>query len=329
MQEFVRRAAFLGVLLIALAGGAAGAVAQDYPNRPVTLIVPFAPGGATDIATRNIAPGMSAKLGQTVVVENVSGGGATIGAGRVARAAPDGYMLLLHNIAISAIPALYPNLPFDLRKDVTPIGLVNNNALIVVGRSTLPANNLAELKAWMKANPVKFAHVGPGTSGHMATVLLAQALGVNVDYIPYRGAGPALQDLIAGHVDLFITTPNVLIGPIQAGTLKGYGITAREPIPQLPQVPSLAKEVGPQLEIQFWHCLFAPAGTPTSVIATLNAALQAALDDPKMLDNWAKTATFAYPKDQRTPAAAEAFFRKEIDRWAKVIRDNKIEVPQQ
>jgi tripartite-type tricarboxylate transporter receptor subunit TctC len=329
MSTSTRRAALVGALLTACAMGAPGALAQDFPNRPVTLIVPFAPGGATDIATRGIAPGMSAKLGQPTVVENVSGGGATIGAGRVARAAPDGYTLLLHNIAISAIPSLYPNLPFDLRKDVTPIGLVNNNALIVAGRGSLPANNLAELKAWMKTNPVKFAHVGAGTSGHMVTVLLAQALGVNFDYIPYRGAGPALQDLIAGHVDLFITTPNVLIGPILGGTLKGFGITAKEPIPQLPNVPSLVKEVGPQLEIQFWHCLFAPAGTSAPVIDKLNAALQNALDDPKLMESWGKTATFAYPKNQRTPAAADALFRSEIARWGKVIKENNIQLPQQ
>lgn len=328
MRKYMRALA-VGALSIIGAIAAAAAGAQDYPIRPVTIVVPFAPGGATDIATRGVAPGISTKLGQPVVVENVSGGGATIGAGRVARAAPDGYTLLLHNIAISAIPSLYPNLPFDLRKEVAAVGLVNNNPLIVAGRNTLPAGNLAELKAWMKDNRVKFAHVGAGTSGHMATALLAQALGVSVDYIPYRGAGPALQDLIAGHVDLFITTPNVLIGPISSGALKGYGITAREPIAQLPQVPSLVKELGPQLEILFWHGLFAPAGTPAGVIDKLSVALSSALDDPKLAENLAKTGTQIYPAAARTPAAADAFFRSEVERWAKVIRDNKIEAPQQ
>lgn len=306
-----------------------GASAQDFPARPVTIIVPFAPGGATDITARGVAPGMAAKLGQAVVVENVSGGGTTIGSGRVARAAPDGYTLLLHNVAISAIPSLFPKLPFDLQKDVVPVGLVNHNALIVVGRASLPANNLAELAAWMKANPAKFAHVGAGTSGHMATVLFAQALGVNVDYIPYRGAGPALQDLIAGHVDLFITTTNVLIGPINAGTLKGFGITAKEPAAQLPQVPSLVAALGPKFEILFWHGLFTPAGTPKPIIDRLDTALQSALDEPKLVQAWAQTGVERYPAAQRTPTAADAYFRAEIKRWGEVIRDNKIEPPQQ
>jgi tripartite-type tricarboxylate transporter receptor subunit TctC len=305
------------------------APAQEFPTRPVSMIVPFAPAGATDLTARGLGPGMAAKLGQAIVVENVSGGGTTIGSGRVVRAAPDGYTLLLHNIAISAIPSLFPKLPFDLQKDVVPIGLVNNTALLVVGRASLPANNLAELAAWMKANPAKFAHVGAGTSGHMATVLFTQALGVNVDYIPYRGAGPALQDLIAGHVDLFVTTTNVLIEPINAGLLKGYGITTREPAAQLPQVPSLVAALGPKLEIQFWHALFVPTGTPKPVVDRLDAALQHALDDPKLLQSWVQTGVARYPNEQRTPAAADAFFRSEIKRWGEVIRDNKIEPPQQ
>jgi tripartite-type tricarboxylate transporter receptor subunit TctC len=318
----------LSLLAIVLAG-ATPSSAQQFPSRPVTVIVPFAPGGATDITARSIAPAMSAKLGQTVVVENVSGGGATIGAGRVARAERDGHTLLLHNIAISAIPTLYPKLPFDLQKDVTPVGLVNNNPLIIAGRKSLPANTLPELIAWMKSNTAKIAHVGPGTSGHLVTVLFAQALGVKVDYIPYRGAGPALQDLIAGHVDLFFTTPNVLIGPINSGALKGYGVTSKDKVAQLPQVPSLVQELGPKLEIQFWHGLFAPTGTPSAVIDALNAALQNALDDPKVIEVWSKTGVVAYPADQRSPAAADKFFRSEIKRWGDVIRDNHIEPPQQ
>jgi tripartite-type tricarboxylate transporter receptor subunit TctC len=305
------------------------AAAQDFPNRAVTVIVPFAPGGATDITARSIAPGLAAKLGQNVVVENVSGGGTVIASGRVARAAPDGNTLLLHNIAISAMPSLYPKLQFDLQKDFVPIGLINNNALIIAGRKTLPPNNLRELIAWMKTNRAKVAHVGPGTSGHLVTVLFAQVLGVDIDYIPYRGAGPALQDLIAGHVDLFFTTPNVLIGPITGGALKGYGITSKERLALLPGVPSLVQELGPKLEIQFWHGLFAPAGTPGPVIGKLNAALRHALDDPKTVQVWAQTGVSAYPDEQRTPAAADAFFRSEIKRWGDVIRENKIEPPSQ
>jgi hypothetical protein len=178
------------IVAAAMLAGSGGGWAQDYPNRNITLIVPFAPGGATDILARTLAPHLAAKLGQTVVVENISGGGASIGPSRVARAAPDGYTLLIHNLAISAMGSLNPKLPFDVEKDLAPIAFVNNNPIVLIGRPSLPARTLPELIAWMKSTPAKMAHVGVGSTAHLSNTLFAQAIGASVDHIPYRGTGP-------------------------------------------------------------------------------------------------------------------------------------------
>jgi tripartite-type tricarboxylate transporter receptor subunit TctC len=298
--------------------------AQTYPARPVTIIVPFAAGGPTDTTARQIGVGLGAKLGQTIVVENVSGGASTIGTARAAQAAPDGYTLLLHNLAISANVSLYPKATFNVERDLVPIVFVNNNPLVLVGRKTLPANNLAELTAWMKNNQVRFAYPGTGTTGHLATALFAQALGVKVDFIPYRGAAPAMQDITAGHVDLFFATTQQTAPSINAGTIKAYGVTAKERMPQLPQVLSFVQELGPKLEILFWHALFAPAKTPKPVQEKLNAVMQEVLTDPQLIATWAKTGVGVYPKDQLTQEAAVALLKSEIKRWGEVIRENNI-----
>ena len=191
----MKRLLIAAVLVIA---GAAGAGAQNYPSRPVTLIVPYPAGGPTDQLARQIAPRFSARFGQNFIVENVSGGGTNIAGQRVARAAPDGHTLLIHNLQFSANVALYPTLPFDTEKDFIPVALLNNNPLVLTGRKSIPANSLAELATWMKSNTAKMAHPGTGSTGHLSTFLVAQAMGVKVDHIPYRVAAPALQDIIGG-----------------------------------------------------------------------------------------------------------------------------------
>lgn len=320
-------AATLVLATAATAGQPAGA--QTYPDRVITMIVPFAAGGPTDATARLIAAGMSDKLGQNIIVENVSGGGSTIGTGRVARAAPDGYTLLLHNLAISANVSLYPKLNFHPEKDLTPIGFVNHNALVLVGRKSLPPNSMSELATWMKSNRGRFAHPGTGSTGHLASALFAQAVGAPIDYIPYRGGAPALQDVIGGHVDFFFGTTQAVLEPIKAGTVKAYGVTSKEPLPELPDVPSFAKQFGPKLDILFWHALFAPAGTPQPIVDKLNTALQDVLNDPKLVKAWTDTGIGIYPKEQRTAAAAKTMLHDEIERWGEVIRANNIEPPQQ
>jgi tripartite-type tricarboxylate transporter receptor subunit TctC len=306
---------------------AAPAPAQDYPNHNVTLIVPYPAGGPTDQVARVLAQSLSDRLKQNFIVENVSGGGTTIATNRVAHAAPDGYTLLIHNLQISANPALYKNLTFDTEKDLAPIIFINNNPLVLVGRKTLEANTLPELLALMKKQPLKAATPGVGATGHLATSLLAQEAKVSIDLIPYRGAAPALQDITGGHVDIFFATPQSVVQQIKAGQMKAYGITAKEKSPEVPSAESFVKQFGPKLEILYWHAMFAPGGTPDAVINKLNATLQAIVSDPAIVKAWADTGVTPYPKEQRTPEAARAMLKSEIVRWGQVVRDNNIQGP--
>src|SRR5215475_1758366 len=314
--------AFFGLL-----AWAASAAAQPYPSRVVTIIVPYPAGGPTDQLARVLAPALSDKLGQNFIVENVSGGATTIATGRVARTPGDGYTLLLHNLQISANVSLYHHLPFDTEKDLTPVMFINNNPLVLIGRKTLEPNTLQELIAYMKSRVVKMAHPGIGATGHLATSLLAQEARVTVDQIPYRGAAPALQDIAGGHVDLFFATPQSVVQQVASGQVKAYGITAREPSPQFSNVPSFVQELGPKLEILYWHALFAPAATPDAVVTKRNSTLQEIMADPAILKSWAETGVAPYPQEQRSPAAARALLKSEIARWGQVVRDNNIQAP--
>jgi tripartite-type tricarboxylate transporter receptor subunit TctC len=312
----------------AVLGLAFAASAQDYPGRTVTIIVPYPAGGPTDQLARVLAPKFSEKLGQNFIVENVSGGGTTIATGRVARASPDGHTLLLHNLQISANVALYPRLPFDTEKDLAAVAFINRNPLVLVGRKTLAPSTLGELVAHMKTTPVKMAHPGTGSTGHLATSLFAQEAKVTVVHVPYRGAAPALQDIAGGHVDLFFATPQSVVQGVAAGQMKAYGITAKEPSALFPNVPSFVAALGPKLEIFYWHALFVPAATPKPVIDKLNAVLQGVMDDPAIVKAWAYTGVTPYPKDQRSPQAAQALLRSEIMRWSQVVRENDIKAPE-
>jgi tripartite-type tricarboxylate transporter receptor subunit TctC len=303
--------------------------AQQYPGRVVTIIVPYPAGGPTDQLARMIAPALGEKLGQNFIVENVSGGGTTIATARVARAAPDGHTLLLHNLQISANVSLYNNLPFDTEKDLTPIIFINNNPLVLVGRKTLEPNTLKELVTYMKSHVAKMAHPGTGSTGHLSTTLFAQEAGAKVDHIPYRGAAPALQDIVGGHIDLFFATPQQVVEQVAAGQVKAYGITSKQASAQFPGVASFVRELGPKLEILYWHALFAPAGTPDAIVEKLNSTLQAMMADPAMLKSWADTGVAPFPSDERPPAAARALLKREIARWGQVVRDNNIQAPTQ
>src|SRR3954469_10109300 len=295
----------LAIALAALATIAAAqrtALAQSYPTRPVTVIVPYPAGGPTDQVARQIGPKLGEKLGQNFVVENISGGGTNIAGQRVARSAPDGYTLFVHNLQFSANVSLYKSLPFDTEKDFLPIAMINSNPLVLVGRKTLEAQTLPELVAWMKKNPARIGHPGVGSTGHLATALLAQALGVEVTHIPYRGAAPMLQDTLGGHIDLFFATPQQVIGQFASDEVKVFGITSKYTSPQFPGVPSFVAAYGPKLGIDFWQIMLAPAGTPKGVVDALDDALQEALADPDVLKSWAASGMAPYPKELRTPA---------------------------
>jgi tripartite-type tricarboxylate transporter receptor subunit TctC len=315
------------LLAAVLAATAVTAHAQTYPTRPVTIVVPYPAGGPTDQVARQLAPKFSAKFGQNFIVENVSGGGTNIAGSRVARSAPDGHTLFIHNLQFSANVSLYKSLPFDTEKDFQPIAMVNSNPLVLVGKKELAARTLPELAAWMKTAKARMGHPGTGSTGHLATFLLAQALGVEVTHVPYRGAAPMLQDTLGGHLELFFATPQQVVGQFASGAVKVFGITSKAVSPQFPGVPSLVAAYGPKLDISFWHILLAPAATPKPVVAALNAAFREALTDTELLKVWANSGMAPYPPEQRTPEGAAAYLKQQIAHWGQVVRENKITAP--
>jgi len=307
-----------------LAAGAASA--QTYPDRPITMIVGFPPGGADDASARIIQDAFQKALGQTIVVENIGGAGSMIAATKAARAEPDGYTIFLAQDALAANMTLYPDHSFDAEKDFAPIGLVNTTANTFAGRPTLAANNFKELLVWMKAQGqnVKIGHPGVGSFGHLAEVLAVQEMGVKVTQVPYRGAGPALVDLLAGQVDLGTISAVVATPLVKAGKLKAYALFGRRRFSGLPDLPTFLELGYKNVDIDFWHMLLAPAGTPKPIIAKLNAALRTALADPKVIKTYAEGGIDEYPASEETPDAAAALLKREVVRWGQVVRDNHI-----
>jgi tripartite-type tricarboxylate transporter receptor subunit TctC len=321
---FARALAAALVAACVLASGAASA--QTYPNRPITMLVPFPPGGATDAIARIIQDSMAKSLGQPIVAENIGGAGGMIAAAKAARAEPDGYTILIHQVALAAGMSMYSNLTFDAEKDFVTIGLINTAASTLAARPTLPANNFKELLAWMKepGQNIKIGHPGVGSYGHLAGVLVAQELGVKVTQVPYRGAGPALVDLLAGQVDLESQSA-VVAGPlVEAGKIKAYAIIGRKRFAGLPDLPTMGELGYKKLDIDFWHMLLAPAGTPRPIIDKLNTALRAALADAKVQKTFADGGMDEFAPGEETPEAASALLKREIALWGDVIRTNHI-----
>src|ERR1700761_8906849 len=307
-----------------LAGGAASA--QNYPSRPVTMLVAFPPGGADDATARILQDPFQKALGQPVVIENLGGAGGMIAAAQAARAAPDGYTILLHQDALAAGMALYPNRSFDAEKDFVPIGLVNITANTIAGRPSLPANNFAELLKWMKVpgQTIRVGHPGVGSFGHLAEVLLFQQLGIKVTQVPYRGAGPALIDLLAGQVDLGPISAVAAKPLVDSGKLKVYGLIAKQRFAGMPDLPTFGELGYPKVDVDFWHMLLAPTGTPRPILNKLNAALRTALKDPKLRKTYAEGGMDEYPDGEETPEAAATLLKSEIKLWGDVVRDNNI-----
>ena len=305
---------------------ASGASAQTYPDRPVTMLVAFPPGGADDAIARILQDPMQNALGQPIVIENVGGAGGTIAAAKAARAEPDGYTILLHQVGLAAAMTLYPNRTFDADKDFVTIGLINTAAVVLAGRPTLPPNNFNELLRWMKqpGQSIKVGHPGVGSFGHLADVLVMQELGVRATQVPYRGAGPALVDLLSGQVDLGPISA-VVAGPlVNTGKLKAYATIGRKRFAGLPGLPTMGELGYKKLDIDFWHMLLAPAGTPRPIVDKLNSALRAALADAKVDKTFAEGGMDLYQEDEETPEAASALLKREIKLWGDVIRTNHI-----
>ena len=319
-----------GRRIAVLTGAVVGAIvaigvahAQTYPQRPITIIVGASAGGSGDVAARLIVEPMSQHLGGKIVVENVPGAGGITGTGRVARADPDGYTLLIQQTGLATLPALHPNLNFDVQKDLTVIGMVNTSYSFVIGRKDLPADTLPALIEWAKGldRPVKLAHPGVGSFGHLGAIMFTKSTGIAADLIAYRGVAPAITDIAGGHVDLGSASAPVALPLVQAEKVKAYAYTAPEAHRLMSKVPTFVDLGYPELSRPLWHALFAPAGTPPAVIEKLNAALRAALDDPKVRQAYLNRDVAAFPADQMSPEAGSAYVRAEIERWGGVIRE--------
>jgi tripartite-type tricarboxylate transporter receptor subunit TctC len=308
---------------------AAGAVsAQPFPSKRITLVVPYPAGGPTDVTARQVGEHMSRTLGQPVIIENVAGAGGSTGSGRVAKAAPDGYTLLVHQLGLAITPALYPNLAFNPATDMDPVGMIHQGPIVVVAKTDVPNKPLTAFQAWAKepGRRVKIAHPGVGTIGHLCGVILASSLGFEADHVAYRGGGPALNDIVAGHVDVHCASMTIGVAQIKAGTVKAIGVTSAEPSKVLPDVPSLSSIGlgGKDLHISFWHLLLAPKGIPAEAMQKLNAALGKALEDPKLNADFATAGVEVFPKSERSPEWAKKFFNSEIERWSGVVKKNNI-----
>jgi tripartite-type tricarboxylate transporter receptor subunit TctC len=296
--------------------------AQSYPSRPITVVVPFPAGGPSDVIARIVTEQMGNILGQSMIIENVGGAGGTIGSARVAAAQPDGYTLLAGSMGshVSA-PVLTPNLKYDSERDFAPIGFTAHAPAVVVARKDFPARDLREFVNYLQKNGdrVKQAHGGIGSSSHMACLLFDAKAGVKPSLVAYRGTGPAMNDLIGGHVDFFCEQAVSVAPQILAGTIKAYGISARERLAILPEVPT-AKEAGIDYEMSIWAGMFAPKGTPKDVVDKLAHALGQALDDPGVSKRIADLGGSLPSKDERTPAKFDAFVKAEIARWSPILK---------
>jgi tripartite-type tricarboxylate transporter receptor subunit TctC len=315
--------AALGAAMLISSAPVSSAQAQSYPSRPITLVVPLAPGGSTDVIARIMAEGMRNHLGTTIVVENTSGAGGTIGVGRVARSAPDGYTIGIGQWGTNvASGAIYP-LTFDLQKDFEPVGLISTQPFLIVARKTMPADNLKGLIAWLKANQDKASqgNSGVGTPSHVGGLMFQNAIGAKYTMVPYRSAGQSMQDLVAGQLDVQLDTPAVSMPQIKSGNIKAYAVTAKSRIPVAPDIPTTDEAGLPGFYFSFWHAFWVPKGTPKEIVAKLNDALVKALADPGTRDRLTKIAQEIFPPDQQTPAALAAFHNAEIDKWWPIIKE--------
>ena len=317
--------AALSLLILA---GAGGAKAQTYPSRPITLVVPFPPGGSTDAAARIMAERMRVPLGQPVVIENVGGAGGSIGVGRVARAAPDGYTFDIGQWDTHVGSIIY-KLDYDLEKDFEPIGLISNNPQLMVAKNDLRANTLAELVTWMKANPGKINFVNQNAAANVSGVLFENLTKQKVQFIPYRGAGPAMTDLISGTVDLLVVQGAVALPQIRAGKIKALANLSPARSASMSDIPTSDETGVPGLYMSGWFGFWAPKGTPKDIIAKLNAATVEALADPAIQKRFTELGLDVAPRDQQTPEGLAAFQKTEIDKWWPIIKSAGIGVQAQ
>ena len=297
----------------------------DFPDRPITLVVPFVAGGPSDKIARDVAEALRKPLGQTVVVENAGGAGGTIGSAKVARAAPDGYTLLVHHIGMATAPALYRKLTYKVPEDFETLGVINEAPSVLIGKPGLAANNFAELRQWIASNGDKtnLANAGVGSASHLCGLMLQSALKASMTPVPYKGTAPAMTDMLGGQVDLMCEQATNAVPQIEGKKVKVYGVTSlqRMQLPVLKDTPTLSEAGLPDFNVQVWHGLYAPRGTPTAVLARLNAALKAALKDPDLIKKQEALGLTVTTDDRLEPAGHRKFVEAEKARWSKVIKD--------
>src|SRR5450830_84685 len=301
---------------------ASPAHAEVFPDRPITMLVPFAAGGPTDVVARLIAIPMGKALGQTVLIENAVGAGGTIAATKTARAAPNGYTIFLHHMGMSTAPALYKKLSFDPLKDFEYIGQVVDVPMTLLARKDFPANNLQEALAYIKANKEKvtLANAGLGAVSHLCGLIFMSTIGVDLNTIPYKGTGPAMNDLLGGQVDLLCDQTTQTVPMIKEGRIKVFGVTTLNRLSALPNVPTLDEQGLKGFDVKVWHGMYAPKGTPPEVINKLNAALRSALQDPVVTKRLADLSSDVPAMDKITPNGLKTHLEAEINRWGPVIR---------
>ncbi len=321
-MNFKRRVITLAALATGALLGAGHAMAQSYPSKPVTLVVPFSAGGPTDIVARTLAAGMTKTLGQSVVVENKAGAGGTIAAGQVMKAAPDGYTFLIHHNGMATAPALYRKLAYNPVTDFEHVGNVVDVPMTLLGKKDLPPKNTAELVSYVKTNAatINLANAGLGAVSHLCGTLFQQALGVTLTTVPFQGTGPALNALLGGQVDLLCDQTTNTVPHIKAGTVKMYGVTTKQRIKALPDAPTLAEGGMKDFEVIVWHGVYAPKGTPAAVLQKFGDAMRAAMKDPAFVQRMADLGGELPPEARQTADGQRTWLVSEVDKWGKAIR---------
>jgi tripartite-type tricarboxylate transporter receptor subunit TctC len=301
---------------------AASAAAQQYPTKSITMYVPFAAGGPTDTVARVIAQSMSKPLGHTIIVENKPSAGGILAPEQVKNAKPDGYTILIHHVGMSTVPALYRQLRFNPLTDFDYIGLINEVPMTLIARGNFPAGNFKEFLDYIKKNKdkVTYAHAGIGAASHLCGMLFMTAIQTDMLTVPYKGTGPAMNDLLGGQVDFMCDQTTNTTSQIKSGKVKVYGVTSLKRVGSLPDIPTLDEQGLKGFEVTIWHALYAPKGTPKPVLDKLVAALQQSLKDDDVKKRFAELGATTYPPDKATPAALEKHLKAEIDKWSPLIK---------
>ena len=320
MKLHRRRFLHLGAAAATLPVVTRMAHAENYPTRPITLIVPFAAGGPTDVIGRILGAHIQTTLGQTVVIENVTGASGTLAGLRAARATPDGYTLTIGHWGTHVINGAIYQLQYDVLRDFEPVALLANGPQLIIGRPTLPPRDLKELIAWLKDNKATAGTAGPGTGAHVAAVFFQTLTGTSFSFVPYRGAGPALNDVMAEHIDIMFDQAANSLPQVRGGKVKAYAVTQRARLASAPDIPTVDEAGLPGLYISYWHGIWAPKNTPGDIIAKLNAALVAALADPNVQKRFVELGQETPSPERQTPAALKSHQTEEIEKWWPILK---------